>query len=152
VGRDAWEVGDEPHLTDQPLCPTVKSMSRDIKFRVWHKPTATMHNYLKAKFGPNGMNVTLSGKFKDVEEPTTLTVDNRDLELMQFTGLKDRQRKEIYEGDVVSWQEKKNAAITWLESGCWGTSQGNPLGLSAKMCRVIGDIYSNPDLLPAAAV
>ena len=112
-------------------------MDRKLSFRVWHIPSATMHNYLKAKFGPKGMNVTLGGKFKDVEQTTTLTVPNRD-------------RAEIYEGDVVSWHEKPNAVITWLESGCWGTSQGNPLGRSAKLCRVIGDIYSNPELLAAS--
>ena len=108
-----------------------------------------MHNYLKAKFGPKGMNITLTGKFKDVEEPTTLTVSNNDLAVMQFTSLKDRDGKDIYEGDVVSWHEKKNAVVTWLDSGCWGTSQGSPLGRSAGLCRVIGDRYSNPELLTA---
>ena len=106
-----------------------------------------MHLYLKAKFGPKGMNVTLSGKFKDVEEPTTLTVPNKHLAIMQFTGLTDRDGKDIYEGDVLSWHEKKPAVVIWLESGCWGTSQGNPLGRSAKLCKVIGDIHSNPELM-----
>jgi uncharacterized phage protein (TIGR01671 family) len=125
-------------------------MNRKLSFRVWHIPSATMHNYLKAKFGPSGVNVTLSGKFKDVEQTTTLTVPGRDLVIMQFTGLTDRDGAEIYEGDVVSWHEKQNTVITWLESGCWGTSQGNPLGRSAKLCRVIGDIYSNPELIAAS--
>ena len=106
-----------------------------------------MHSYLKAKFGPRGMNVTLSGKFKDVEQVTTLTVPNKNLVIMQFTGLTDRDGTDIYEGDVVSWHEKGNTVITWLESGCWGNSQGNPLGRSAKLCKVVGDIYSNPELV-----
>ena len=66
-------------------------MGRRLSFRVWHIPSATMHKYLKAKFGPEGMNVTLSGKFKDVEKPTTLTVPNGDLVIMQFTGLTGAQ-------------------------------------------------------------
>ena len=122
-------------------------MNRKLSFRVWHIPSATMHNYLKAKFTPTGMNVTLSGKFKDVEKASTLTVPNKELVIMQFTGLTDRDGVEIYEGDVVSWHEKGNTVITWLESGCWVTSQGNPLGRSAKLCRVVGDIHSNPKLL-----
>ena len=48
-------------------------MSREIKFRVWHKPEKKMHLYLKAKFG-KGTNITLEGKFKDVEQVTTKTV------------------------------------------------------------------------------
>jgi uncharacterized phage protein (TIGR01671 family) len=126
-------------------------MTRALNFRVWHKPSLTMHHYLKAKFGPKGINVTLSGKFKDVEDVTTLTVPNKDLVIMQFTGLVDRQGKDIYEGDVVSWHERKTAVVTWLTSGCWGTSEGSPLGRSAGLCRVIGDIYSNPELVPTDA-
>src|ERR1700675_2605742 len=95
-------------------------MNRELNFRVWHKPSATMHNYLKAKFGPTGINVTLSGKFKDVEEPTTLTVPNKDLEIMQSTGIKDKNGTSIFEGDVVEYEPrnldtggKKRIVIEW---------------------------------------
>lgn len=128
-------------------------MSRAINFRVWHTPTATMHNYLKAKFGPKGINVTLSGKFKDVEEPTTLTVPNKDLEIMQFTGIVDRNGTPIFEGDVVEYESldtvtaaKKRIVIEWDERR-GEASIGFRIPAVRERMEVIGNVYENPELL-----
>jgi uncharacterized phage protein (TIGR01671 family) len=133
---------------------------RELKFRVWHKPTGVMHDYLKAKFGPKGVNITLSGKFKDVEEPTTLTVPNKDLEVMQFTGLRDKNGKEIYEGDIlrvgVIENIKQNREVVW-ENGAFFTLVPEDKKLTSRdhlvayysieEMEVIGNICENPEFL-----
>ena len=84
-----------------------------------------------------------------------------DLELMQFTGLLDKNGKEIYEGDIVKDSEEKLLTIEWdahhvafVASDRWmewlrgyGNS-GNPY--EARQCEIIGNIYENPELIKDA--
>lgn len=95
-----------------------------------------------------------------------------DGKLMQYTGLKDKNGKEIYEGDILrckclkkckldSCAEKviqyKNSIIEWWESGCnlgyrlrdskGKTMMIKPTHLRTMEVEVIGNIYENPELL-----
>ena len=95
-----------------------------------------------------------------------------DGKLMQYTGLKDKNGKEIYDGDILrckclkkckldSCAEKviqyKNSIIEWWESGCnlgyrlrdskGKTMMIKPTHLRTMEVEVIGNIYENPELL-----
>jgi hypothetical protein len=80
----------------------------------------------------------------------------------QFTGLKDKNGKEIYEGDVVRHndysrgacltfeQYKKISVIEWSEGAIPYKIKGLGFDYHGTDLEVIGNIYENPDLIKGA--
>lgn len=74
-----------------------------------------------------------------------------DIALMQFTGVKDRNGIEIYEGDVVQRypKDKYNAfVVEWSLDEGWGLPTFIPPETTLIDFEIIGNIYENPDLIP----
>jgi len=69
---------------------------------------------------------------------------------VQYTGLKDKNGKEIYEGDILLWEDVKIKSEVVFEEGCFVIKheQGGSDFISSKnMFEIIGNIYENPELI-----
>ena len=126
---------------------------REIKFRAWLKEERKMVNVETLFIGINrlcfGNSKTEDLFFRDFEE----------VELMQYTGLKDKSGKEIYEGDIVL--VKPGGVSTWYKTvvefkeGAFIASliDGEDYiyifnrGFDSNDFEIIGNIYENKNLL-----
>jgi hypothetical protein len=76
-------------------------------------------------------------------------LEDEDLILMQYTGLKDKNGKEIYEGDVVRvcFQMFPDDESDYHNETIRDIRKIPHLTGSSRTCEVIGNIYENPELL-----
>ena len=138
-------------------------MSREIKFRAWD-------NYSKSFINDDEYLIGLDGKFyrmdfysgiENYEDGNLIWNELDNITLSQFTGLLDKNGKEIYEGDIVCWtfNDKLKSQIVFHE-GCFGHlnltginkehSEFIPINkVRAEYMIVCGNIYQNPELLTA---
>lgn len=74
--------------------------------------------------------------------------------IMLYTGLKDKNEVEIYDGDIVVPEDNKVVIVRWserhasfdLERVGWAFKHYFGEAFEAKECEVIGNIYENPNL------
>ena len=115
---------------------------RIYKFRVWNKEEKVM--------------------FLIGSNPNLTNYQQTIYELMQFTGLKDENGKEIYEGDIFDCIYKFDGCeihklvVVWNEASarfklkgygiCHQPNVEKTMG-DLEMLKIIGNIYENPELL-----
>jgi len=118
---------------------------RETKFRAWDKRRKVWVNEKQI-----GLN--LLGELIAPDE-TWLEHGLGDLVLMQYTGLRDRNNREIFEGDILQIRspdlttEHLIGEVVWKFMS-WLIKDGGMLDSFKNLhLEIIGNIYSNPELL-----
>ncbi len=142
---------------------------REIKFRAWHKklkcwgkPCISIDfDKLEPTFGLGVRYLYFHNKEID-ELPTALSSEKMDILdvqdvviIMQYTGLKDKNGKEIYEGDIVRYNDKLTGAIVWKYTGFvleLFNGEKSTIILwhdidNRDNIEILGNIYDNPELI-----
>lgn len=122
---------------------------RKIKFRAWDRFKQRWSNYKI-----NDDTVYFMDKNTGVWYGS-YNKRYKDFNLMQYTGLKDKNNKEIYEGDILSDGNVKNLYKVIFENGSFRTEYKGDfeeysfdlIDVVAQGCEVVGNIYENPELL-----
>ena len=122
---------------------------RDIKFRCWDTENKQMLKVQELDFEDTFYGGRLSIRTDQYND----YFDIEDMILMQYTGLKDRNGKEIYEGDIVYiMPEDERGIIRWdNETARYVVIYDNIISdfdnWYGKDLEVIGNKFDNPELL-----
>lgn len=114
-------------------------MNRELKFRAWDKENKRIVD-AKLLMGRCDLNSALNsiGFYKNWK-------------IMQFTGLKDKKGKEIYEGDLVQGKYRHEPQeVFWVDDhACFsiGDVCTKRPGDASGYWEIVGNIYENPELL-----
>jgi uncharacterized phage protein (TIGR01671 family) len=133
------------------------SVMREIKFRAWDKENEEMYDV--------AMIDVETGEVAYTDHPTGYNADAllEQVELMQYTGLKDKNGKEIFEGDILRDTDSEIYYVDFIR-GCFylrtnyksfphlGWAEWLPMCEIDRLANpvdfeIIGNIYENPDLL-----
>ncbi len=121
---------------------------RLIKFRIWDEIERKMHySAFNVSFSGSNSGEVVDAGWRDPSKNFGIRCI-----LMQYIGIKDKNGREIYEGDVV----KSSAAFT-LQKVEWGDFHsgfifcgGSFIKTSCPNCytnEIIGNVYENPELI-----
>lgn len=128
-------------------------MSREIKFRAWDDKSKKMWApevicFMKDGKAKAGLVMTPAQAKKGQHEGWFY-----DNPLMQYTGLHDKNSKEIYEGDILKYFNNRMEVVEYEGGGFSPFAiPGREIVKMPSEVEVIGNIYENPEIMEAKNV
>lgn len=122
---------------------------RELKFRVWDK---LEERFILCHSGYQGHYVlSLKGEFHNLQNGS----GGKEYIVQQYTGLKDKNGKEIYEGDIFKGGDYKWDAVEFEDGQFQVNLMGARVFTLQELCcdidyelpEVIGNLYEHPELL-----
>ena len=129
-------------------------MSREIKFRAWLKEEKKIVNVETIDF--TDKSIQYLEKSEIINAYLLRRVSFDDVELMQYTGLNDKNDKEIYEGDILFFRDENTKYVVVWQDAAFIIKSIEIRKYSEKMCwlddteiccEIVGNIYENKNLL-----
>ena len=127
---------------------------KEIKFRAWLKEDKKMVNIETMDFTDKSIQYLKKSEIINAHLLRRVSFD--DVELMQYTGIKDKNGKEIYENDLISCNKHKNIVV-FFEGGCFKVKylRNSTTTITCTLnsflekykCKISGNIYEPPELL-----
>lgn len=121
------------------------------KFRAWHNDLGRMMSISYMWFNVDSLEEI---GLDDAVTNDYITVSPDEIELMQSTGLKDKNGQEIFEGDILTSQNYPVKGVVEFRTdlGLWvhylkGYNYFEYLGNVAGSKEILGNIYENPEFL-----
>lgn len=136
-------------------------MYREIKFRVWDKDYKRMHTV--GDFHHDSLEIDEENNIfffnlqcMEGSPHKGINPEECAYRLMQYTGLKDKNGTEIYEGDIIKYSHKavgeikREVRYKYGMYGIEGRHEGTQIpfaNILGSEREVVGNIYENPELL-----
>jgi uncharacterized phage protein (TIGR01671 family) len=124
---------------------------REIKFKAWLKDEQKMVNVASIDFRIEEIAYVEQRTIDNIQHAWYEYRDFNEIELLEYTGFKDKNGKKIFEGNIVVTPTRKGRVQFIWKGWYFHTTTNSFVELHnvTNIIEIIGNVYENPELLEA---